>query len=159
MLHWGVTAPTANWLGSFLICSSAKSIAFQDKFNQHKLFCIKCIKKAHMTFINVSSGQSIFHWICDHKHLVSGNCSCSWAELRYMVSSGVQMMGRGEDTKGDGICFNSFMVGLHLVGYICPDNLWSPQVPHRHEDVRIRTQVHILSCPVVGKTFQTYLSF
>lgn len=111
--------PQPSWLGRFLICFSTKSIAFQDNFKQHKLFCMKCIKKAHISFINVSSGQSIFHWIWDHKHLVSGNCSCSWAELRYMVSLGLQMMGREEDTEDDGICFSFFMVWLHSVGHIC----------------------------------------
>lgn len=74
------------------------------------------------------------------------------------MSSGVQMMGRGDDTKRGGICFTSFVAGLPLVEHVCPDNLWSPQVPHRHTDVRIRTQVHVLSCPVLGETFQTYLS-
>lgn len=53
------------------------------------------------------------------------------AGLRYTVSAGVQMTGRGEDTKDDGICFTFFMVWFHSVGHVCPDNLWSLQVPRR----------------------------
>lgn len=35
---------------------------------------------------------------------MTGNCSCSWAELKYMMCSGMQMNGRGEEIEDGVIC-------------------------------------------------------
>lgn len=91
--------------------------SFQDDFKQPKLFCMKCVSKAH-AFHRLSSGHSVFHWICDHKHLVIGICSCSWAEFRYMVCSGVQMKGRGEEMQ-DGVICSTFVRGLTSFSGMC----------------------------------------
>lgn len=75
-------------------------------------------KESSHVFHQLSSGRSIFHRICDRKHLVTGNCSSSWAELRYMVCSGVQRKGRGEETQGGVICCTS-VNGFTSLGEAC----------------------------------------